>query len=1031
MTLQETMEAIGETLAEAVAIVDCGLRRDTPVVVWANALMQMHRAQGRSIEIGAALEATWEIADADALTAGLASGATFDLVLAPDADGLGADPGAGPAGTILRIDPLPLDEADDRYWMVREIAAADAPLSTPGSEGLSLHDTERLVARHVTESVMLTDAAQRIVWVNPAFEQMSGYPLARLRGRKPGALLQGDGTDPGEVARIGAMIRAGETCSTELLNYRRDGEPYWVGLTVSPIRDARGEATHFIGVMRDVTQRRRAETAMRLAQEQAADTAARLTRLTNEAPGLLFEYAIDAQGAARLRFASRGLEDVYGLSAQTACARVAAMHARLHPDDRRRVFASLEESRRTLGVWRESWRVRHPRRGEIWVSGAARPRREADGTVVWYGAMRETTQEREAEERTLLLALRLGLAVDAAGVGVWECDVESGAQYWDARMCAIYGRPETMAAVDRSAWLAMLHPQDRARVGPPPAALGVEDRFDDTFRILRPDGAERVIQSRAVTHQCADGRMRLIGVNWDITEQCAAAAATEAAARAADAARKAAEAATEAKSQFLALMSHEIRTPMNGVLGITRALSQTALDEGQQRMVRVIAEAGETLMRVLNDVLDFSRLEAGGTVLEQTRFNLESIRQKAENLHSFTARERGLDFTATCDVAAPERIGDAGRVLQIVHNLVNNALKFTETGAITLAIRDGATPDRIRLEIADTGCGMTPEQSARVLEPFAQAEASTARSHGGTGLGLSIVQGLARAMGGALEITSAPGEGSCFTVEIVLPSAAAADAAADAADDDDINDAAARPDPAAQAQPAQTAAPQPEPQPAPPTEQPSAQPTAQPSAGAQTTAPMAAPAPQAAQAAQAAPSAAAPSAAPSAAAATPAPEPAPAPPEPAPTATAQPPGGAAEAEAEGPLTILVADDNATNRTVIQLFLEMAGHQSSFATNGAEAVALFEDGGFDMVLMDISMPVMDGEEATLRIREIEAARAARRTPIIAVTAHVMPLALQHFVARGFDGYVPKPIDDRALNSEIRRCAKAAKRKRVTA
>lgn len=340
----------------------------------------------------------------------------------------------------------------------------------------------------------------------------------------------------------------------------------------------------------------------------------------------------------------------------------------------------------------------------------------------------------------------------------------------------VYGLSPESVSEDAAPIFAVMHPDDRERVRASIAESAANSTpWRDEYRVSLPDGRERWVSGSAQPETEADGSVLWHGFAADVTD--VRLAAQEAAAKqrlvqeTLQTAKEAAEAANRAKSDFLANMSHEIRTPLNGIIGMTGLLLDTPLRDDQREFAGIVRSSGESLLAVLNDVLDFSKIEAGQMTLEQIDFDLHAVIEQSIDAVAVSAQDKGLELIVDVDADLPQTTrGDPTRLRQVLLNLLSNAVKFTEEGEVRLSARRMRAGDqwRLRVDVVDTGPGLTEDQRARLFLPFIQADTSMTRRFGGTGLGLSICRRLVELMNGSIGIDSIPESGSCFWFEVEL-----------------------------------------------------------------------------------------------------------------------------------------------------------------------------------------------------------------------------------------------------------------------
>lgn len=705
---------------------------------------------------------------------------------------------------------------------------------------------------------------------------------------------------PDDDRRTQEALRAvlqGKTDRLEVETRLRHRKGHWIhALTRGQVvaRDASGRAIKMSGVDIDVSDRRRAEERLSTILDASAVGTWQLDATTGE-------VVIDDQYAAMLGYSREELTPMT----------LEKFESMVNPDDLALVqanIASLQGSgnNRTM----HEMRMRHRDGHWVWILSKARvlnwagPGQTGEESGVHIDITEQKRREfalieaRDALEKALearrAAEKRIADIAEVTDDWFWEQDTEGRFTYISSgferatglKRARIIGkqRSEIVLAEDSgfSADWAML---DRQMADRKPFS-------DFIYRVGHRTGKLPLyVRISGTPHFGSDGRfMGYRGIGSNVS---ALIAATERA-----------EAASQAKSQFLANMSHELRTPLTGVLGMAELLSERVSGDEPRQMLEAIRESGEGLLTILNDILDLAKIEAGKLSIEPQPFAPADEALRIGTLFGPRARLKGLDLAVrTTPDCVRTRMGDAHRIRQVLNNLVGNAVKFTDTGAITLSftILPG---DILVVEVEDTGIGMTREQADKVFDEFEQAEGSTARRYGGTGLGLSITRRLVHLMGGQITLDSQPGRGTKARVELPLPL----------------------------------------------------------------------------------------------------------------SRNTRPAATRIEGDISG-LRVLVADDNHTNRYILNTMLTGLGVSVTLAENGQIALETYRPGAFDVLLLDISMPVLDGIGALAAIRARERAAGQPPAPALAVTANAMQHQVKEYLDSGFCGHVAKPFRRATLASAL--------------
>jgi PAS domain S-box-containing protein len=658
------------------------------------------------------------------------------------------------------------DDVQGFYVFVYDVTAQTEARSALAA---ALRDNEALLGTlHEHAIVSVTDSAGRIVEVNSRFCAISGYTREELLGQNHRLINSGVHgrqfwTD------VWRTIASGRPWRGEVCNRRKDGSLYWVESMLAPFRGADGRIEKYISIRVDITQAKQNEQKLQQARDRfalAADAAA------------IGIWDWDLVGD------DLGWDEwMYSLYEEKPAVenKPSALWAkRLHPDDRERVAREVREALSGERPFDTEFRIVRST-GEVrYLKASARviwdlQRKPVRMTGTNFDITARKCAELELVETSSLLRSVLESASEVAIIAgdpqlritVFNRGAERLLGY---NAADIVGRATPELFHDRAEVLAMAADLS-ARTGETvtggavlihPSVLGQER--DWTY--VCKDG-RRITVSLVVTamRRTVGDIFGYLGVAHNVTQR-------REQERSQSQAMRQAEAASLAKSEFLANMSHELRTPLNAVVGLSHLLAQTRISSEQATLVEKIQVAANMLLTLINEILDVSKIEAGALALESAPFSLSEVLTEVTELAAVQAEAKNLRFAQDVTPGIPDRVeGDALRLMQILNNLLINAIKFTPEGEVTLRVRLQNRSEEVAnlsFEIQDTGIGISEEVQTRLFQPFAQADASTTRRFGGTGLGLSIARNLAHLMGGDVSLSSRVGVGSLFRVNLPL-----------------------------------------------------------------------------------------------------------------------------------------------------------------------------------------------------------------------------------------------------------------------
>ncbi|MBA4138617.1 MAG: hypothetical protein C0518_15030 [Opitutus sp.] len=641
-----------------------------------------------------------------------------------------------------------------------------------------------LVASHTANAVGLSDPDGKVMWVNEGFTRLFGYTLEEAQGKFGPNVIRGPQSNVRLIASVARAASEGREFHGELLCYAKDGREIWTDFEMQPLRDGAGRLTGFMSLQLDITARKKAEAELARREE--------LFRfILNSLPmGVSWE---SFEGATE-RWVNDAVLALTGLNREEAL-QPESFREVTHPEDwerQREAYARLHRGETD----RFSLEKRYVRRdgSNRWCILHVRAYHGPDGAILQEVAVIvDVTELKLAEAELQRQEALFRFIFDSVSVGLsWAVPNRDETRLVNSEHVRITGiSPEEARIPDR--FVSVTHPDDRAAQAELSArmARGEIDRFTVEKRYLHSDGAITWVRLTRRVYRDETGQpTQELNALVDITElkqtQAALARAKgdadelnlqlATAIEQAQAAAQEAQKANVAKSQFLAMMSHEIRTPMNGVIGMTDLLIDTPLNPEQREFAETIRSSGEALLTIINDVLDFSKIESGRLDLEDAEFVLRDCVESSLDLLAARASEKQLDLLYEIAEGTPTIVrGDVTRLRQILVNLIGNALKFTHHGEVVVRVEivdaptpaAGATDDRgtpmtLRFSVRDSGIGIPAEAIPRLFQSFTQVDSSTTRKYGGTGLGLAISRRLAELMGGRMWVESAPGQGSTF-----------------------------------------------------------------------------------------------------------------------------------------------------------------------------------------------------------------------------------------------------------------------------
>jgi PAS domain S-box-containing protein len=541
----------------------------------------------------------------------------------------------------------------------------------------------------------------------------------------------------------------------------KNGDIRWVARSISTRWDETTQSWYGTGIFIDISDRKLAEAALK-------ESEFRFQQLAAASPGVIYTLVEYPDKPVKYEYLSPAFEEIHEIPVSEALENPLITINQIHPDDRAGYQQAVEIALAGMEQFKHEWRIVTPSGKIKWIQANSQPERRENGEIVWHGIVLDVSDRKIAEAALRESKTRLAEAQRLARLGSWDFDVVNKKITWSDELFHIFGLDPYHSPPTFAEYMQKIYPDDRADLKQKiQEAIALAKPYAIEHRITKTDGAIRYLYGRGEAIQNHQGQViKLFGTAMDITERKQVELELQKA-------KEAAEAANHAKSTFLSNMSHELRTPLNIILGFTQLMAKSdTLSPDHLENINIINRSGEHLLTLINDVLDMAKIESGSITLNKKIFNLHHFLDELETMFRLKANDKGLELIVNRTSDVPEFVRtDDIKLRQVLINLVNNAIKFTQHGSISLQVvlrensHSNSEQVRLKFAITDTGAGIPPAEIEKIFEPFKQTRTGKTAKEG-TGLGLTICQKFINLMGGKITVSSQVGIGSTFNFDI-------------------------------------------------------------------------------------------------------------------------------------------------------------------------------------------------------------------------------------------------------------------------